>query len=121
MSRYAGGANVERELIHFLLDKGFACIRAAGSGKTSYPSPDVFAGKKGKKFAIEVKSSKKEVIYIERNEIEELVKWASIAGCKPIVAVKFKNKGWKFFSEFKKASEKFYSFSFKNGKETFDQ
>ncbi|MCW1296362.1 MAG: Holliday junction resolvase Hjc [Candidatus Parvarchaeota archaeon] len=119
MSRYAGGANVERELIHHLLKKGYACMRAAGSGKTSYPSPDIFAGKHGKMLAIEVKSSKKDVVYIEKNEIDELLRWASIAQCIPIVAVKFKNKGWKFFNNFEKVSDKFYAFSFDKGEEVF--
>ena len=42
------GTRVERELFHMLHDKSFHCVRAAGSGSTPLPNPDILAGKDGR-------------------------------------------------------------------------
>ena len=51
MSTKSKGTNAERELIHAFWGKGYAAIRSAGSGSMKYPSPDIIAAKKGKRFA----------------------------------------------------------------------
>jgi len=50
MNRYEKGANFERKLVSDLWAHGWAAMRAAGSGTTSYPVPDVIAAKTGKPY-----------------------------------------------------------------------
>ena len=47
--RKSKGSKAERDLIHMFWAKGFGAMRAAGSGSTQHPSPDVIAGN-GKTF-----------------------------------------------------------------------
>ena len=63
----AKGSKVERELFQKFLDDGtYRVVRVAGSGTMENADCDLIAGKKGKKYCIEAKSSKKLVIYIYR-------------------------------------------------------
>ena len=48
---YRKGARAERELINFFSGRGFAVIRAAGSGVNSL-SPDLLAFRRGSQHAI---------------------------------------------------------------------
>ncbi|UCD21092.1 MAG: Holliday junction resolvase [archaeon] len=90
------GIAAERELLHKLWDKGFACCRVAGSGSIPEPSCDLLAGNGKKKYIIEVKISKKEKKYISADQIREFTKFAEKFGLQPIVAVKFIRQGWFF-------------------------
>lgn len=90
------GIQDERALVRILWKKGFAVLRAPASGaSTKMPRPDILAGnkKKGLHFAIEVKTTRKKVLYIKRESIDQLIDFANIFGCQPIIALKFKN--WK--------------------------
>ncbi|WP_048056065.1 Holliday junction resolvase Hjc [Pyrococcus sp. ST04] len=90
---YRKGANSERELIKMLEKHGFAVVRSAGSKKV-----DLVAGN-GKKFlCIEVKSTKKDKIYIKKEDIERLVSFSRKFGGIPVLAVKFIGNGWKFMN-----------------------
>lgn len=104
------GSVAERELIHMLWENGWACIRSAGSGSTQFPSPDILAGNKIRKIAIESKVSTSPNKYFEKSEIKQLVNFCDYFGSEPWVAIKFKNKNWFFFNiEDLKQTEKGYS------------
>lgn len=90
------GTRVERELIDLLWSMGYAAVRVAGSGSSGHPSPDILAGKDGDRYAIEVKMRSNLPVYIEEEQIEELLKFSRIFGAIPCIAVKISRKGWRF-------------------------
>lgn len=92
------GARTERELLSLLWSFGFPCIRVAGSGLSSYPNPDLLAGKDGRVLAIECKSLKKGVLYLTEADIEQLTEFSSKFGAEPWIAVRFNNLGWYFIN-----------------------
>lgn len=92
------GSVAERELIHMLWDKGWAAFRAAGSGSTKYPCPDIITGNVLRKLGIEVKISKKPYQYFKRKEIEELRGFCQTFGAESWVAIKFQGLGWFFLT-----------------------
>ncbi len=97
--RYRRGANAERELAGMLERAGFAVVRSAGSHGI-----DLVAGN-GKTFlCIEVKSTRGEKIYVPTAEIEKLLSFAERFGGRPVLAVKFKGLGWRFFQPEKLSS-----------------
>lgn len=112
MARYDKGANAERELIRLFWDRGFAVARTAGSGKNQLPMPDIIVLGKGRSMVIEAKAWRSAHLTIIGEKMEELLKWARIAGAEPFVAWKYPNKGWFFIKpgSFRKA--KHYSLSF---------
>ena len=92
------GSAAERELIHNFWNNDWAAFRAAGSGSTRYPCPDVIAGNSLRKMAVEVKHVDDVRKYFPKKEIEDLRKFAHVFGCEAWVGVKFQRKGWHFFS-----------------------
>lgn len=100
------GANVERELLHMLMDKKYMAIRVAGSGILPEPSCDLIVGKFNKKFAIECKSSKKEKRYIDSKQISNFLIFSEIFGLKPLLAIRFNRKGWYFLDLGKRGKTK---------------
>ena len=83
------GAQDERELVRLLWERGFAVIRAPASGSsTKMPRPDIIAGSSERKiqFAIEVKTTHNKNLYIQHESISQLVNFACLFGCQPIVA-----------------------------------
>ncbi len=115
MSRYAKGANAERELIKMLFDKGFAVARVAGSGVSPLPCPDIVALKPGKVLGIECKAWDSAYLSIPIEQIEGLLKWAGASGGEVFVGWKQSRKGWFFIDpgNFNR-SKKFYIISQKN-------
>lgn len=95
------GSRAERELFHLLWKEGYAVVRAAGSGSTSQPAPDLLASNGKKTFAIECKSIKGEKKYFSAEELEQLHIFAQIFGAEAWLAIRFDAKGW-FFLEAKK-------------------
>ncbi len=92
------GIRDEYEIIHKLDRLGFAVLRSPSSGSgTKLDRPDIVAGRKGTHIAIEVKSTRKEILYIERKSVEQLVRFSDKFGATPLVAVKFIHKGWFLF------------------------
>ena len=67
------GSKAERELFDKFIENNYRAVRVAGSGAMETADCDLIAGKKGKKFCIEVKSSKKPVKYISKSQIEEFI------------------------------------------------
>lgn len=90
------GANAERELYQMFIENNFRAVRVAGSGVMENADCDLIAGKKGKKYAIECKSSKKSSKYITKKQIEEFLIFSEIFGLKPVIAVRFNREGWFF-------------------------
>ncbi len=109
MSKRKGSAS-ERELLHRLWENGFAVVRAAGSGSGSWPSPDLMAVKNSVNYAIECKSTVNGTLYVAKEKIDQLLEFSNLANAKPIIAVKFINKGWRFFEPGRK------NYKFEEGK-----
>ena len=76
----------------------YRAVRVAGSGTMENADCDLIAGKKGKKYCIECKSSKKPVKYISKKQIEEFMIFSEIFGLKPIIAMRFNREGWFFLN-----------------------
>jgi len=93
------GSKVERELFQkFIEDGRYRVVRVAGSGLMENADCDLIAGKKGKKFAIEVKSSKKPIKYISKEQINNFMIFSEIFGLKPVIALRFNREGWLFIN-----------------------
>jgi len=93
------GCNAERELIHlFWKTNNWTACRVAGSGSMKYPSPDILAHRDGLSLAIECKITKSDYQYLEKREIEELLSFSKISGCRPFVAVRFFRSDWRFLA-----------------------
>ena len=91
------GSAEERELVHKLWDRNFAAMRApASGGATKIPLPDVIAGNGKIYLAIEVKTTTKDKIYIEEDQISSLCEFSKIFGAKPYIGVRFKYTKWLF-------------------------
>lgn len=96
LSKYTKGANAERELIKVLWANGFATVRAAGSGVTSLPSPDIVALGNGKKLAFECKAWDSAYLNLSVEQFLTTKQWCSMAGADWFIAWKIPNKGWLF-------------------------
>jgi len=91
------GIDSERKCVTGLYNEGFVAVRTAGSGAGSkQPKPDILAGKNGKQFAIELKTSSNNEIYIKRTQLCGLVEFAKRFGAIPMVCVKFKRLPYVF-------------------------
>jgi Holliday junction resolvase len=80
------------------IDNNYRAVRVAGSGVMENADCDIIAGKTGKKYCIEAKSSKKPVKYISKQQIENFIVFSEIFGLTPLIAVRFNRLGW-FFLE----------------------
>lgn len=91
------GLNKERELVNYLNNQGFKAVRIAGSGAgTKKDTCDILASNKRNIYAIELKSSSKDNIYINQKQIKELINFSNDFGSVPVVAVKFSYKPFIF-------------------------
>lgn len=97
MSNKEKGSRVERELIKLFTENSWRAARIAGSGVGEDSPCDIIAAKLGKKaHAIECKSSKKQIIYITKAQVEDFILFSSIIGLKPVIATRFNHQGWLF-------------------------
>lgn len=94
--RKSKGSKAERDLIHMFWSKGFAAMRAAGSGSSQHPSPDIVVGNGKRFFAFEVKSSMDHSKYLSKDEITQLDLFANSFGARAFVAIKFDKEQWYF-------------------------
>src|SRR3989338_1267638 len=119
MSNKAKGSRVERELLAILTENGWRATRTAGSGVNDDSPCDLIAGKMGRKgFAIEVKSSKKNRIYITKEQIDDFMLFTNMIGLKPVIAVRFNYEGWLFVDpKHLEDSGKYLVVSLENAKE----
>jgi Holliday junction resolvase len=94
----AKGDRRERELVNALDDAGFAVMRAPASGSaTERELPDVLAGNGEVFYAIEAKSSAGDPIYLQGEEVENLIYFAQNFGAKARIGVRFDREDWYFF------------------------
>jgi Holliday junction resolvase len=98
MKNKAKGSKAERELFQMFVDNNYRAVRVAGSGAMENADCDIIAGKKGKKYCIEVKSSKKKSKYISKEQINNFIVFADIFGLKPVLAIRFNHVGWFFIN-----------------------
>lgn len=89
------GSAKERELSNLLEDRGWAVMRSGGSGSgTTRARPDLIAGRGGERYwVIEEKyrgSSKQ--CYIEAEEAQMLLDFATRFGAEPIVMVRYSTR-----------------------------
>jgi len=96
MNHYAKGANFERKIVSDFWAHGFAAMRAAGSGTTTYPVPDVIAVKGGRIILVECKATKKDRLSLKDNMLE-LKKFADISCAEAYIAMKFYKKEPRFY------------------------
>lgn len=84
------GSLEERWLVKYLENKGYAATRIpASGGATKSDRPDVLAGNGTDIYAFEVKSSKKDNIYIRKEQIDELLRFSKKFGANPLICIKF--------------------------------
>ncbi len=103
------GSRFERDLISELWKEGFAAVRVAGSGVSTYPCPDIVAGNGDVFIAIEVKMRKSLPLYISEDEIRQLKDFSIFFGARPYIALKLPRKKWRFFTiEMLEKTEKSY-------------
>ena len=99
MSNKSKGSRVERELLNLFTEQGWRAARVAGSGVNENTFCDLIAGKTGRKgYAVEVKSSKKDRIYITKEQINDFVLFSQMIGLKSVVAIRFNREGWLFIN-----------------------
>jgi len=98
MTNKAKGSKAERELYDMFVKAGYRAVRVAGSGTMENADCDLIAGKKGKKYCTEVKSSKKPIKYISKQQINSFIVFANIFKLTPVVAVRFNRLGWFFLN-----------------------
>jgi len=92
-------ADYERVLVNRFWDYGFAVMRApSSSGTSKMPRPDVLAGSAEKELmlALEIKTSRQDVFYVQQEQIDGLMEFAKRIGGKPYLAVKFVGKRMDF-------------------------
>ncbi|MEM2115437.1 MAG: Holliday junction resolvase Hjc [Candidatus Woesearchaeota archaeon] len=88
-NRKSIGIAFEREIIDFFWKNNGGAIRVAGSGAIRKPSCDIIA-KLNDLFAIEAKKTKEDFIYLDKNQIQDLILFANKMGFEPIIVIKFK-------------------------------
>lgn len=87
------GDRAERDLVNELHERGYAVIRAPASGAaTDRELPDVLAGDGVDHYAIEVKVSGGNPIYLSKDEVDDLGYFAKNFGATPLIGAKFDMK-----------------------------
>ncbi|MEK6941003.1 MAG: Holliday junction resolvase Hjc [Nanoarchaeota archaeon] len=112
------GNRTERELFHMFFNAGMIAVRAAGSGSTPLPSPDLVVGGNGKYYAIECKATKVPYKYFDQAELTQLETFANTFGAIPLIALRFDREEWLFIksSDLEKTKNGNFGISLKNAK-----
>ena len=97
MSKKSRGINAERDLIHKFWGAGWASLRAAGSGSSQFPNPDILCSNNLRKLGLEVKLTTESRKYFTNKEINDLKYFCDKFGAEAWVGVKFFRKEWVFF------------------------
>jgi len=88
----------EREYASMMCSQGFHCERIAGSGSARDAVCDCILFKEGIAYLVEVKATKYPVFYSRAYVREQLGRMQSTAlkqQVHALLAIKFKNRGWK--------------------------
>ncbi|HUU79234.1 MAG TPA: Holliday junction resolvase Hjc [candidate division Zixibacteria bacterium] len=91
----SSGIKAERDLVHLFWNAGFAVLRApASGGGTLLPRPDLIAGsiKRKKFYVLEIKTIRRDILYLDKQQIEGLIEFANRIGFEAILGIKFKNR-----------------------------
>ncbi|MBU0761684.1 MAG: hypothetical protein KKD39_01550 [Candidatus Altiarchaeota archaeon] len=96
MSIYRRGADFERFLVTEFWGRGWAAVRAAGSGTRAEPVPDVLAAKNGKIIIVECKTTKKDRLSLS-TAIKQLAEFQKTSGGKAYIAVRFFRQRPRFY------------------------
>ncbi len=96
MSTKRKGIRAERELSHLFWANEWATCRAAGSGSTPHPNPDLLASNGNRVLAIECKSIKKDKKYLTTKDVDELTIFSKKFGAEPWIGIRFDSIGWYF-------------------------
>lgn len=84
------GSLEERTVVKLFEALGYGAIRVPASGaRTNSDKPDVVAGNGVNYYAVEVKSSKKDYIYIRSEQVDELLRFSERFGAVPLIVAKF--------------------------------
>jgi Holliday junction resolvase len=101
---YDKGSRRERELMELLEEYGFAVVRSAGSGQGGMKEsgeereqPDVLAGDGESFYAFESKAVGDDVLYIPKEEFDDLEFFAQNFGAKALLGVRFDYCDFAFF------------------------
>ena len=91
------GKEYEREFVRLMNNLGLDCHRIAGSGAASEAVCDCILFYDKKTYLVEVKATKEKKLYIRGRIQEQLKKMFAVAKKNeviPILAIKFKRRGW---------------------------
>jgi len=117
INKKAKGTNAERELISLFWKNGFAALRAAGSGSSRYPCPDIIAANRVRKLGIECKTTSNLKKYLLDEDINQLSEFCRIFGAEPWIAVRFNVLKWYFLTlEDLEKTKKGYLITIENAK-----
>jgi Holliday junction resolvase len=98
MSNKSKGSKAERELFKMFIENNYRAVRVAGSGTMENADCDLLAGKIGKKYAIEAKSTKNPNKYISKEQVENFLIFSEIFELTPVIAIRYNREGWFFIS-----------------------
>lgn len=90
------GIRAERELVHLFNEEGWVACRVAGSGSSTFLSPDLIVAKGGRILAIESRTVNDNKIYLNEEKRSQLKEFAKIGGFEGWFAIKFDREGWFF-------------------------
>ena len=93
MNPKSSGKYYEYKTLQLLEKKGFKALRIPASATGKQPLPDIIAVKNGVIYAIEVKSTSQDYIYVDNFQINKLFEFCEIfnfCNCKEVVIVHYK-------------------------------
>jgi Holliday junction resolvase len=92
------GSSRERELVDMFWEADFGVVRAPASGSaTDRALPDLVAGNDERYVAVEAKASASDTVYIDGDEVTQLIEFADRFGARARVGVRFDREDWYFF------------------------
>ncbi|AZI75923.1 putative Holliday junction resolvase [Sulfolobales Beppu rod-shaped virus 1] len=93
MNIKAKGKYYEYKALEILKNKGFKALRIPTSATGKQPLPDIIATKNNTIYAIEVKSTRQNRIYIDAFQIEKIIKFCMMfdfCNCEPTILIFWK-------------------------------
>jgi Holliday junction resolvase len=97
MTIYRRGADFERALVTEFWRRGWAAVRAAGSGTRREPVPDIIAVKDGHVIVVECKATRRDRLSL-KTAIKQLEEFTNVSGGQGYIAIRFFRKKPRFYS-----------------------